>query len=144
VAGRSSGSYARIAGDTLLSGRDERSLVFVASLLEDSSRIARSLHYFVPPKELGLTAAAIRMEIHPVPCGYSIGLTAERLAKNVFLSLGDAEGSFSDNYFDLLPGEKILVSLETEERLTDMRSRIRIMSLVDTYGESSVRAPLPE
>ncbi|UCF04160.1 MAG: glycoside hydrolase family 2 protein [bacterium] len=144
VAERSSRSYARIAGITLLSGRDRRSLVFVASLYEGSSRVARSLHYFVPPKELELRAAAIQTEIHPVHHGYSIGLTTGKLAKNVYLSLEGAECSFSDNYFDLLPGEKILVSLVTEERHIDIPGRLRVTSLVDTYRVSSDRAPVPE
>ena len=40
-----------------------------------------------------------------------IKISAKKLAKCVFLECGDGKAQFSDNYFDLLPGETKFVKL---------------------------------
>jgi beta-mannosidase len=50
-------------------------------------------------------------------------LKTDKLAKNVYLQIEDEEGFFSDNYFDMLPGEKVTINLKTdisEEKLNEV------------------------
>jgi len=43
------------------------------------------------------------------------------------------KGDFSDNYFDLLPGESVDVQFTTPERKLKMNELIVVKSLIDTY-----------
>ncbi len=50
---------------------------------------------------------------------------SDKLAKNLYLAIGDEKGFFSDNYFDLLIGKQATINLKTnipEERLKETLS----------------------
>jgi len=76
-----------------------------ATMLNGEEIIAQNIHYFVSPKQLNLPEATIEKEIKPIPAGVEIILKSHTLAKGVMLEFENAEGTFSDNYFDLLPNE---------------------------------------
>jgi len=40
---------------------------------------------------------------------------------------------FSDNYFDLLPGEKVIVSFKTKEKTYNFGEKLKLFSLTDSY-----------
>lgn len=46
--------------------------------------------------------------------GFDITVKTDKLAKNVYLQIADEEGFFPDNYFDLLPGETVIINLKTK------------------------------
>lgn len=81
------------------------SLVLSAELWAHDKLICRAQHYFEKPKHLTLLPADIRMDVIEKSIKYLIELTSETLAKDVCL-ISTYEGFFSDNYFDLLPGQK--------------------------------------
>ncbi|MCB0599453.1 MAG: hypothetical protein KDD28_35620, partial [Phaeodactylibacter sp.] len=62
-------------------------------------------------------------------------LKAEKLAKNVFLQFEESEGFFSDNYFDLQPGEEKTLTFQEDKtgELPLTVEALRMISLVDTY-----------
>jgi beta-mannosidase len=61
-------------------------------------------------------------------------LSSDGLVKNLCLSIQDAAGSFSDNYFDLLPGDPVEVFfLTTGEAVDNFEQRLRITSLLDSF-----------
>jgi hypothetical protein len=72
------------------------------------------------------------------PTGASVRVTARRFARAVYLSTADGQGSFSDNFFDLLPGESVTVDwtapagtpVPDAARLSAM---LRMMTVRDTY-----------
>ncbi len=61
-----------------------------------------------------------------------IELTTGKLAKSVWLLLPGTNNAFSDNYFDLLPGEKRIVQVKTAD-LKNMIRQIQVKSLTDAY-----------
>jgi beta-mannosidase len=73
---------------------------------------ASSLFYFVKPKDLDLPEADLNLSVSKVKDGFIINLTSEFLQKNVFL-FSAKDGRFSDNYFDVLPGEVKSVFFKT-------------------------------
>ncbi len=111
VSGSTSVIYAKI-GITDISTSDH---LIVVNLLSGDSIIASNLYYFLPPKDLALPEVQIKKEITQVDIGYLISLSADKLAKNVYLSV-DADGFFSDNYFDLLPGRSRQVVFFTNKK----------------------------
>ncbi len=86
-------------------------MVLRARLYENEQLLHENLYYFTAPKGLKLPAdpqLAITMEMADKG-DYILSLSCKALAKNLFLSFEEADGFFSDNYFDLLPGEQKVV-----------------------------------
>ena len=75
------------------------------------NKTAKSLFYFVKPKDLKLSKPNIKIRVVD---NTTIEISSDVLAKNVFLSSGNA--FFSDNYFDLLPNEKRNISITGETK----------------------------
>jgi len=86
---------------------DAKQMVLAVTLLSDDAEAKRALHYFVKPKDMTLTVP--RIIVSQIDEN-TIEVTTDVLAKNVFLQAGKVK--FSDNYFDLLPGEKKEIRFE--------------------------------
>lgn len=82
----------------------------------------QAVHYLVRPKELQLTKPHIQIEKID---DFTYEISSDVLAKNVYLT-ADQETFFSDNYFDLLPNQKLEIKLSKPVR------DIKIKSLFDT------------
>ena len=67
--------------------------------------------------------------------GFRVTLTSDKFARAVYLSLAGGDGSFSDNYFDLLPGQKVEVEFRpgTPITLADFRGRLKVRSMKDAF-----------
>ncbi|WP_336779714.1 beta-mannosidase [Paenibacillus illinoisensis] len=73
-------------------------------------------HYFAPSKDLGLKPAAIQVTEVQESDGSYLVLESDTLAKQVWIST-EAEGVFSDNFFDLIPGIPVKVKFTSREGL---------------------------
>ncbi|MFK0521316.1 glycosyl hydrolase 2 galactose-binding domain-containing protein [Paenibacillus illinoisensis] len=73
-------------------------------------------HYFAPSKDLGLKQAAIQVTEVQENDGSYLVLESDTLAKQVWIST-EAEGVFSDNFFDLIPGIPAKVKFTSREGL---------------------------
>ncbi len=93
---------------------------------------AKNILYFVPPKDLDLPVPSIDKKVTETPTGYNIRLTCDKLVKNVYLSTS-ARGEFSDNYFDMMPGEWVEVQFATSKKNPKMVDLIIVRSLINTY-----------
>ncbi|MBP2114505.1 beta-mannosidase [Paenibacillus silagei] len=114
----------------VLEGREPASVLLVASLLESGQAVEqgpgtrqvlepetiqvlesetrkvleRKEHYFARAKDIPLCKPVITVTEVPGSGGQSFTLSSDVLARGVHLTV-EEEGIFSDNYFDLLPGE---------------------------------------
>lgn len=116
----------------LIGNSDESKLVLTAQLRTQDKIAAENLLYFKKPKDLSLEKPDVKLNIEEADSGYSIELTTNKLAKDVYLSM-DEEGFFSDNYFDLLPGASKKVELKTQNKIEGINSKIKVISLIDSY-----------
>ena len=119
----SSASFFDVNRKDFLSDKNSKNQLLLTELVENSKVIAKNVYYFRPVKELNLPKPTVQHKMQKVEDGYQITLQSDKLAKNLFMTLGDEEGFFSDNYFDLLPGEKVQVHLKTsvsEEKLKEL------------------------
>ena len=89
-------------------------LVFIAELVENGKVLSKNSFYFKPFKNLSITQPTVEYTINKTDTGFNIELKTNKLAKNVYLQIDDEKGFFSDNYFDLFPGEKVLINLNTK------------------------------
>ncbi len=113
--------------------REITNMVFVAELIENGKVLSKNYYYFYPFKKLKIPTPTVEHSIVKTGNGFDISLSTDKLAKNVYLQIGDEEGFFSDNYFDMLPGDKVTINLETgisEEKLNEV---LTIRTLDDAF-----------
>ncbi len=116
----------------MLAGIDTTNAVCLVSLKNGKDLVASNHCFFAANKNLNLSKAVIMRKVTPSGDSYAIELGCDVFARGVLLST-DGEGFFSDNYFDLLPGEKKTVTFTPQDKVTSFESRLKIYSLVDTY-----------
>lgn len=80
--------------------------------------IADNLLYFKEPKELELPDASVEVSVGKTADGYRVTVSSDKLVKNVFLDTAGGTGRFSDNFFDVLPGDAVVVELKTDKQLS--------------------------
>ena len=73
----------------------------------------------------------IQKEIVKTEKGYQIVLKTDKLARNIFLSV-NGDGFFSDNYFDLLPGEEKRITFFSKEISDSFEKELKVISIFDT------------
>ena len=85
------------------------------------------------PKELVLPRPHLAKTNETTQQGVTLTLTTDCLAKDVFIEIPTQGADFSDNFFDLLPGEHKVVTITSPNITPDDIARIRIRTLTDTY-----------
>jgi beta-mannosidase len=86
---------------------DRNSVVIVSTFNKKSSYF-----YLARPKDLHLRKASVQKTIMKSEKGFTIELSSASLQKGVFLFTKE-KGHFSDNFFDLLPNQKVKIDFET-------------------------------
>lgn len=120
IAGNSSQLLTSISKERFKGNQINQCVLAISCTLENGQRLS-TLHYLVKPKDLVLTKPNITISrLDPT----TIEVASDVLAKNVMLS---ADGvHFSDNYFDLLPNQKMQITLSKPSE------SISVQSLFDT------------
>ncbi len=114
-----------------------REMVFVAQLIKGGEVQATQLGTFVPNKHLQLVNPQLKAYLKKGEGREClIEVEAEYLARFVELSMDDADVVFSDNYFDVLPGETVKISCQMSDDWTidDFARSLTVFSLYDTYA----------
>ncbi len=127
-------SYLTLAIDTLMAGKDARGVFLFTEVIAGGKRESSNEHFFKPYKELALPRAQIKTDSVPVRGGFKVTLSADRLARGVYLSTNHA-GFFADNYFDLIPGQKVEVKFRSRApiALNDFRRKLMIRTMADAF-----------
>ncbi|MBL7969903.1 MAG: glycoside hydrolase family 2 protein [Prolixibacteraceae bacterium] len=102
-------------------------------LLENGKTMSSNTLFFKPIKDMLLPKPEVKYEITPADNGFEITLSTDKLAKNLFMTIGDEEGFFEDNYFDLIPGNAVKIKLETKISGEKLQEVFAIQTLDGTY-----------
>jgi beta-mannosidase len=65
---------------------------------------------------------------------YTLHLSSPVLAEDVYISFGNLDAKLADNYFNLLPGEPMDLSITSTASLDDLKSNMRVISLTDAFA----------
>jgi beta-mannosidase len=114
---------------------DTASVVLVSELRLGDKLLDTDLHYFAKPKNLKLKDPEITYKIEINRDTIEITLNAINLAKNVFLYGEGINGQFSDNYFDILPGQEFRVMILKSSVSSDIRKSLKILHLYLTDND---------
>lgn len=133
VPANSSKMIYKVKTEDVFSNRHRQKMVFIAELKEKDSLIAKTFFYFTNPKDLKLTKPELAYEIREINGSFIIRLETDNLIKNLYLSI-DGDAIFSDNYFDLIPGETTEIICKTTLSLEEIKNKIQVYSLFDSYN----------
>jgi beta-mannosidase len=107
--------------------------LLVVELIENNMIVSSNSLYFRPIKEVSLPKPEVKFEINVTDGGFEISLTTNKLAKNLYMTIGDENGFFSDNYFDLMPGQTVKVKLETQMAKEKLQEVFKIRTLESAF-----------
>ncbi len=116
-----------------LNGQNNVSVV--AEILNKQKLVSRDIHYLKTFKELEFLSPQLSYEVKVVQNAFEVTLTTDVLAKDVYIST-PLPGNFSDNYFDMLPGETKIVRfpLSSSRSISEFKQGLSIRTL-DTAFE---------
>jgi beta-mannosidase len=106
-----------------------KNVVLNMKLLVNNETVTENNYYFEKSKNLNLPNSII--QIKQIGTN-SIELSTNKLAKSVWLLLPGTINGFSDNYFDLLPGEKRIIEVKADDVKMVMKT-IQVKHLKSTY-----------
>ena len=135
VAALESKSYLTLPSQMVLKGRDLKSVFLFFELVMNGKTVASNEYFFEPYKNLSLLHPQVGAEVTATRTGFKVTLSSDKLARAVYLSAPGQKGSFSDNYFNLVPGRRVEVEFRTSTRMNvgEFRNRIKIRTLADAF-----------
>ena len=77
----------------------------------------------------------------PARAGYRLRLTSKALARSVYVSFGDPATDLSDNYFDLVPGEPVDITIHSKLSSDQLKQALKVISLVDAFAPNAEVKP---
>jgi beta-mannosidase len=131
VTANSSKVYYEIDPELMLKNVDKENVVLSVSLEANNHKVSENLFYFVPEKMLKLKIPTISTTVVPEKEGCILILKTDVLAKNIYLNDKGIEGSYTDNYFDLLPGETKKVYFKPSNKKSDLKNNFSIKTMLD-------------
>ncbi len=135
IAPLASGSYFDITLTDLLQGTDVKNSYAYCELLVGGKVASSHDYFFAPFKDLRLPKPFITFEVAPARSGFQLTVNSDKFARAVYLSVNDDDGSFSDNYFDLIPAKPVVIEYHARAPLSlkDFRERLKSRSMVDAF-----------
>jgi beta-mannosidase len=115
----------------ILKTTSKATVLLTASLMIGTKELTTNVLYFDRVKNINLPFSKISFKEKHVAGGIEVSLSSATLAKNVYLDYDNLKGRFSDNYFDLLPGETKTVFFRTE---LSRNGKLQILTVKDTYS----------
>ncbi len=132
VKSNTSHNYFSKKTNKLIQGMDPSNIYLKAVVIQNGKIVSQNHFHFVAVKDLTLPQPDISYEIDEILNGYRIRIVTEKYAKNVYLTT-KAAGFFSDNYFDILPGETIEINFTCADKQARFAETLKIMTLFDSY-----------
>ena len=106
------------------------STVMVVAFVQGSDTVAEKEYYFRLPKDQALQKPDINCSVRKHGDGYIFSLTTDKLAHAVRIQVNEFKGSYSDNYFDMLPGRTYEILFHPERKTMEI---VRHMLEITSY-----------
>jgi beta-mannosidase len=102
---------------------------------EEGILLDTEILYLVKPKDLKLSPdPRLKFQVIEGNDHFEISLSSASLVKNVFLTTMATNHHFSDNGFDLLPGEQRKVNIPKKVGIEDFKEQLKVLMLNETMG----------
>ncbi|MDW7690846.1 glycoside hydrolase family 2 protein [Flammeovirgaceae bacterium SG7u.111] len=126
--------YIELMQNKLLKGKNKKTVFVVGELVQGDKVLNQNIHFFAPPKDLALPNPDLSYEVKEAVDQFEVTVKTKKLAKDVYLYTSST-ANFSDNYFDLLPGSEVTLSIpkSAASDLAAFKEDLKVMTLVDSY-----------
>lgn len=101
--------YAKLATDPT------RTFLLMTLKSKDGKELSKEIFYFNYPKDQNLPQANIRHKIKQEDGRCEVTLQSKQLARDVFIEIPYQGARFTDNFFDLLPGETRKITITSPQ-----------------------------
>ena len=121
--------------------RERRSRYLSYVLEENGQVLSGGGSLFVMPKHFAFLDPDIQMSVTEGEDEFTLELRASAYAKSVCLSLSEADGRFSDNWFDIHGGETVTVTVPKEQLAVsadELRRQLGVTSCFDLLNPDRV------
>lgn len=120
--------------EELLSGKDRNEVFIHARFQEKGQEKVITNNYFLTRyKDIQFPKAVIQTESVAAGDGFDVTLRCDVFARAVFLSLEGIDNFFSDNYFDLIPGEAVTIHVTTSLDKATFDRQLQCISICDAF-----------
>lgn len=136
VPAQSSAIYSAQTEQELLGSADPKSVFAVYELQQDGKTVSRNELFFAKTHDQDLPSPAIQVKVSAVNNKVTVTLKSATLARHVALFFGDLDVQASDNYFDILPGSEVTVSVNGKATADEVKTALKIMTIVDAERDS--------
>lgn len=120
--------------ETVLAGRQANEIFVNARFTEKNKEEFISNNYFLSRyKDIEFPKATIQTVSVATGDGFDVTVESNVLARGVFLSIEGIDNFFSDNYFDLLPGEPATIHVTTSLDKASFDRQLKTESIADAY-----------
>ncbi len=116
-------------------GQDPADLWLRVQLEDGEGLVYDQTAFLAPVRQLNLPKPAIRVGTDASEQQLAVTLESDALAKGVHVSLDGLPGNFSDNFFDLCPGEPKTVHLTLPAPPAGGWPPVRVRTVYDSYTE---------
>lgn len=125
----------------LLDGIDGADCFVNVRLTEAGKVIDTNNIYFTDFKSINLPQVNVTTAIKETDGGYEVTVASDKFARAVFLSIDGIDNFFSDNYFDVIPGEDVTINVTTSLPRDEFERQLTVTTLADAcYYPSGERA----
>ena len=116
-----------------LLGGEQPEKVFFYITFETGGKTYYNIAYPLRQKDMGYTKPNLSVACSPVSGGISVTLTTDCFARAVHLKTKGISDFFSDNYFDLLPGQRRTILVRTTKPVQRFQQELEVTTLGDDY-----------
>ncbi len=100
---------------TTMAKAPERTFLLMTLKSKDGKTLSKEIYYFNYPKDQQLPEADIRYKVKQFDGKCEVTLHTKQLVRDVFVEIPIQGARFSDNFFDMLPGETKKVTITAPE-----------------------------
>jgi len=116
-----------------LPAQQNKDVAFLYVTLTVNGKIVDSQNYFFSePKDLKLPYPDVYIHIREKPGRYELEISSKNLCKNLMLISEGNAYSFSDNFFDILPGQTKIVTVDSKLSYSEFFKKLSYIHLQQT------------
>ena len=120
--------------DRMLNGKQRNEVVVNARFFENGKTEVISNNYFLTRyKDIDFPKAVISKQTAVADGGFDVTVKSDVFARGVFFSINGIDNFFSDNYFDLLPGEPVTIHVTSSLSKAEFDRQLQSVSISDAY-----------